>query len=166
MSATLHQLPVFVRARLSNLLRQVLNILDHHLESSVVEEDINLTHLLQRSLDDGLAVLHVGQVGGEEVALLSTLLNLLLRLLSVALFVGKVGNQAVGALHGEEDRGRAADTRVSSGDDGLLALELAGRLVELVTAIFGGDLVVDGLLALELGLDTWRGLTLGVDLPA
>jgi hypothetical protein len=93
------------------------------------------------------------------------LLDLLLGLLRILLLFLQVRNQHVGALHGEENGSAATDARVTAGDDGLAALELAGGLIELGSAIPGGNLIVEGL-RLEVGLTAREWLVLDLWLPA
>lgn len=134
-----------------------MDVVDHVLVGMVVDEDVDGSHLLHGSVDDFLAFFLLLEVDLDEVAGLTVLLDLLLGLLGILLLDLEVGNQAVGALHGEHDGNRTTDAGVASGDDGLLALQLASGLVELVAAVLGGNVLVDGIRALHIFLDT-RGL--------
>ena len=125
-----------------NLLGQVLDVLNHVLVCSVVDQDVDCSHLLKSGIDDLLAVLLFLEVDGNEMALATILLDLLLRLLSVLLFNVQVGNQAVCSFHGEQDSNGTADARITTSDDGLFALELAGSLVYLIAAIFSGEVLI------------------------
>lgn len=146
------------------VLLQVGNILDHVLVGSVVHKNVDVpTERLDSTVDNLLAVFAIRQVGGHQVALASIFLHALLGFLSIILFLREVDDEAVGTLHGEEDGYSPADATVSACDDGLLALELAGSLVELVAAIAGGDVLVLGS-ELELGLQTRLGDLLDRDL--
>jgi hypothetical protein len=150
-----------------HLLVKILDLGNHVLICVVVDKNVNCAHLLQRLVDNLLAVLAVLQVSCECVALGALLLNQLLGLLCILLLLGQVGNEAVGTLHGVKDGCCAANTRVTTSDDGLLALQLASSLVELLAAIGCGEVVVDGLgvelvlktgdlvLLLDLGLVAW-----------
>jgi hypothetical protein len=123
------------------ILIKVFDILDHHLIRMVVYQDVYATHLLDSLLNDLLAVLAVLQVGRVCVALLSLLLDQLDGLLRIVLLLGQVGDEAVGALHREEDGHGASNARVATCDDGLLALELACSLVEFAATVSGGEVV-------------------------
>jgi hypothetical protein len=138
------------------LLGEILDVLDHVLVGSVVDKDVDGTHLLQGSVDNLLAVLLLLEVDLEQVALAAVGLDLLLGLLSILLLDLEVSDQAVGAFHGKENSNGAANTGVTSGNDGLLALKLAGSLVKLEAAIFGREVLVDGFRALLLTLETGR----------
>ena len=89
----------------------------------------------------------------------------LLGILCVLLLFGEVGDEAVGALHGEENSDRAANTGVPTGDDGALALELASSLVLLSTSLGCGELIDLGE-RVELGLETGGLLMLNIRLEA
>lgn len=69
----------------------------------------------------------------------SVFLDLFLCFFGVGLFFGEVGDEAVGALHGEEHGGCAAYAAVAAGDHGFLVLEFGGGLVEFVAAVGRGD---------------------------
>lgn len=131
----------------------------------VVDQNVNATHLLDSLVDDLLTVLLRLQVNGESVAFLALLLDQLLCVLCVLFFFRQIRNEAVGSLHGEQNSDGAANTRVSSGDDSTLALELAGCLVLLCTALGGGKLINLGL-GVELGLETRYLLMLYIGLVA
>lgn len=137
----------------------------HHLVGVVVEQDVDSAELVHGLVDDLVAVLLLSQVGREEVALAAVFLDLLLGLLCVLLLVLQVRDQYIGTLHGEENGRAAADARVTSGDDSLAALELAGGLVELGSAIPGRNLIVERL-RLEIGLTARERLVLDLGLPA
>lgn len=131
--------------RRANLLAQLVYVALDHLVRGVVKEDVDAAHLLERLVDDLLAVVPARQVGGEKVALAAVRLHDALRLLRVLLLVGEVDDEGVGAFQGEQDGGGPADARVAARDDGLLALQLAGGLVLLVPAVVSGQRVVLGL---------------------
>lgn len=95
--------------------------------------------------DQKLAVLLPGQVRGEEVALCPSLLYELLGLLGILLLVRQVSDEGVGALQGKQNCSRASNARVTSSDESLLALQLAGSPVVLETTLVVGQLVIDGL---------------------
>jgi hypothetical protein len=146
-----------------HLLIQILDVFDHHLVSMVVDEDVNATHLLDSRLDDLLAVLALFQVGRVCVALLTLFLDKLHGLLCIVFLLRQVCNKAVGTLHGVEYGNRATDPAVAASDECLLALELAGGLVEFAASVSGGEVVnlwrwvhdclpAGHLLVLDLGL--------------
>lgn len=137
----------------------------HHLVGRVVEQDVDRAKLVHGLVNHLIAVLLLPEVGWEGVALAAVLLDLLLGLLRILLLFLQVRNQHVGALHGEENGSAATDARVTAGDDGLAALELAGGLIELGSAIPGGNLIVEGL-RLEVGLTAREWLVLDLWLPA
>jgi hypothetical protein len=85
--------------------------------------------------------------------------------LRVLLLAFQVGDQGVGSLHSEEDGCTATNARVTTSDDSLASLELAGRLVELGTTIPGGNMVVDGL-RVKVRLLAGERLVLDLGLPA
>lgn len=125
----------------------------------VVEENVQSSHCL-----DGLfyrldAVLLLGQVGGEEVALSTVSLDLLLGLLRILLFLGQVGDEGVGALHGEQHGRGSPDAAVSAGDDGFLAPQLSRGKIFGVAA-FGGRHHLGGGLRIEFMLGSGRILEL------
>lgn len=155
---------VGVEGELPLLLSEILDILDHVLVGSVVDKNVDGTHLLKGSIDNLLAVLLLLEIDLKQVALATVRLDLLLGNLCVLLLNLKVGDQAVGALHGVQDGNGATDTGVTSGDDGLLALELAGGLVLLETTIAVGEVLVDGIRTLHVTLKTRRLLVSDGDL--
>ena len=107
-------------------------------------EDIDLAKLGNVVLDE-LDVVGFGpEVKGDKVRGASRCLgrNVTLHVLCILLLAGQVGNGAVGTLDGEEDGDGSANTRVTSADDSLLALELARADVRLAV----GVQVIDGLL--------------------
>ena len=91
------------------LLRQIMDVIDHHLVSVIVEQNVNRPHLLQSLLLDFLAVVLIFEVCRVEVALAAMLLHEFFRLLCVLLLFWQVGDEAVCALHGEEHCGGTAD---------------------------------------------------------
>lgn len=127
-----------------------MDVFDHVLVCSVVDEDVDGAHLLQSGVDNLSAILLLLEVDLDEMAFGTVLLDLLLSLLSVLLLDLKVGNQAVGSFHGEHDGDGTANSRVSTGDDCLLAFELASSLVELVASIFGREVLILGGWALAI----------------
>jgi hypothetical protein len=146
------------------LLGEILDVLDHVLVGGVVDKNVDGPHLLESGIDDLLAVLLLLEVDLDQVALAAVCLNLLLGLLCVLLLDLEVSDQAVGALHGVEDGNSTTDAGVASGDDGLLALELAGGLVLLETTIAGGKVLVDSIGTLHVTLETRRLLVSDGDL--
>lgn len=152
------------KGELPLLLGKILDILDHVLVGGVVDKDVDGTHLLEGRVDDLLAVLLLLEIALDQVALAAVCLNLLLGLLCIGLLDLEVGDQAVGALHGVQDGNSTANAGVSSGDDGLHALELAGGLVLLETAITGGKVLVDSIRTLHVALKTRRLLVSDGDL--
>lgn len=131
----------------------------------IVEEDVNSSHLLQRLVYDLLALVSALEVRSVGVALLSVLLNMRLCLLCIFLLFRQVGDEHVRTLHGEQDGCCLTYSRVATSNQCFLALELAGGLVELVFAIFGGHLV-DGGLWVEFALEARYRLAAGGDLVA
>jgi hypothetical protein len=130
----------------------------------VVDKDVDGAHLVESRVDDLLAVLLLLEIALDQVALAAVCLNLLLGLLCVGLLDLEVGDQAVSALHGVQDGNSTTNTGVSSGDDGLHALELAGGLVLLETAVAGGKVLVDSIRTLHVALKTRRLLVSDGDL--
>jgi hypothetical protein len=84
-----------------DVLRKVVDVVDHHLVGVVVDENVNATHLLDCLVNDLLAVRPLFKVDCQSVALLSLLFNHLLGVLCVLLLLGEVGDEAVCALHSE-----------------------------------------------------------------
>lgn len=142
--------------KLPLLLGKVLDVLDHVLVGSVVDKDVDGTHLLEGGVDNLLAFFLLLEIDLEQVALAAVRLDLLLGLLRILLLDFEVGDQAVGALHGEENSNGTANTGVTSSDNSLLALKLAGSLVKLEAAIFGREVLVHRFRALLLALETRR----------
>jgi hypothetical protein len=79
------------------------------------------------------------------MTLLSSRLDELLGLLGILLLVRQIGNERVCAFQGEEQCGRTTDARVSTGNNGLLPLQLSGRLVLLKPVLVIGQLIIDSL---------------------
>lgn len=125
----------------------------HLLRSGIVDEDIDHAHRLEGLLGDRLTVRGRAEIHGQEMKFATFLLNLLLGLLGVRLLLLEVNDHALGSLHREQDCNGAADTGVASGDERLLALELAGGLVGLTAALTVGNLVARRL-RLHLALET------------
>ena len=152
--------------RLAGSLGQVGDVLPHHLIRGIVDEDIKAAQRRHSLIHNSLAVLLRGEVRGVEDAPAAVLLDQALGFLRVVFFRGQVGDEAVGALHGEQHGDGAPDSRVAARDDRLLARELAGRFVRLEAAVFGGDVFVDGLGPFHLALESWGGLVGDRDLVA
>lgn len=127
----------------------------------VVDDDVDGSHVGQGLVDEFLAYLLGPQIAGEQVAFAATLLDFLLGDLGIALFLGEVIDQAIGALHGIENGDGTTDTAVAAGDDGLLAFQLTGSFVGLVATILGGDVLTLGIGTLHVALKT--GLCLLLD---
>jgi hypothetical protein len=98
------------------------------------------------------------------MALATVCLDLLLGLLGVCLLDLEVGDQAVGALHGVQNGNGTTNAGVTSGDDGLHALELASGLVLLETPVTGREVLVDSIRTLHVALKTRRLLVSDRDL--
>jgi hypothetical protein len=158
------RMDVSSKSELPLLLGKILDILNHVLVGSVVDKNVDGTHLLKSGIDNFLAVLLLLEVALDQVALAAICLDLLLGLLCILLLDFEVGDQAVGALHGVQDGDGAADAGVASGDDGLHALELAGGLVLLETTVAGREVLVDGIGTLHVTLKTRRLLVSDGDL--
>ena len=166
---------VSVESVLPLLLRQIENAVHNHLVRMVVEQDVDAAHLAQRLVHNLLAVGLLLQIHSQQVDLAAVALDFLLRLLGVLLLLRQVRDQSLGALHGEEDGCRLADSTVSTCDDRLLAIELAGCLVDLVAAIFGGEsfgcwllrkvgFEAGSVLVADRGLVAWEFLSVDVSL--
>lgn len=143
------------------LLGELADAVGHVLVRGVVDENVDSAQVRDRLVDDLLACLLGPQVGRAEEALPPPFLHLPLRLLRVVLLFGQVVDQRVCAFHGVQDGDGAADAAVPAGDEGLLAFELAGGLVGLVAAVFGGHVFADGSWPFHLRLTA--GLLLVVD---
>jgi len=154
------------RVRREDVLRELSNAVNHVLVCGVIDQDVDRPHLVQSLLYQLLAILHLAHVSREKVAFPPVLLDRLLGLLSIFLLVWQICNDAVGTLHSVEDRNCPPDARVTTGDDGFFALELAGRFVGLVAAIFGGDFFVGGVGTFHVGLVGGLGHVLDGDLVA
>lgn len=155
---------VGVEGELPLLLGEILDVLDHVLVGGIVDKDVDGAHLLESGVDNLLAVLLLLEVDLEQVALAAVCLDLLLGDLCILLLDLEIGDQAVGTLHGVQDGNGATNTGVTSGDDGLLALELAGGLVLLETTIAVGEVLVDGVRTLHVTLKARRLLVSDGDL--
>ncbi len=94
----------------------------------VVDQNIELTQLADRLLNDLLAVGFVADVTGDGDAAAPLLLDLALGLLGVLLLI-EVGNRHIGAFLGEVNRHRAADPGVATGNQCDLTLELPAASV-------------------------------------
>lgn len=124
------------------LLGELVDVLLNHLIRSIIKKDVHAAHGIDCLIHRLLAVLPLAQVRGEQVALATVRLDQLLGLLGVLLLVGQIRDQGISTLLGEEYGRCAADARVAAGDDGALALELAGGLVLLVPALVIGKEVI------------------------
>ena len=132
---------------------KVLDVIDDHLVGGVVEEDVDLAAKgLDSLINQLLAVPPVAKIGRDQVALLTVGLDSPLGFLGILFLFGEIGDERVGSLHGKEDGGGAANTRVTSGDESLLALELASSTVLLALAVGGRNLIPQRLRVGHLGL--------------
>ena len=141
-----------------HVLADISNALLHRLRAVIQAQDVDSAHSLNSFLNYILASLMSPQIGRNQSDLAPFLTDELLSLESVFLFVGSIDDGGVGTLHGIEDGDCSADTAVTSGDEGLHARELAGRFVELVAAVSGGELVVDRIRTLHFVLFAWGRL--------
>lgn len=115
------------------LLWNVQYAFHHHLVCSIVHKNIDGAHGPQR-----LAIPLICEVCRHQVALSAILLDLLLRLLSIRLFLRQTGDEAVGTLYGEESGDRTPNAAVATSNQGLLSQELSRRFVDLVSAALAG----------------------------
>lgn len=113
----------------------------HHLESMVVEQDIDRTHILQRLVDSLLTRIRTPQISHVKVDLAAALLDHLLGEVGVFLLGFQVCDHDFCAFHGEQHSGSTADARIATRDKSFAALQLAGCLVCLRTAVVCWDLV-------------------------
>ena len=143
-----------------DVLCELTDAIDHVLVGGVVDDDVDGPHVGHGLVDELFACLLGPQITWEEVAFAAAFLNFLLGFLSVALFFGKVVDQAICAFHGIQNGDGTANTAIAAGDDGFLALELAGSLVDLVSTVFGGDIFTLRVGAFHLALNAGRRLLL------
>ena len=87
-----------------------------HLVGRVVDQDVELAQLRDRSLDQRPAVRFLGDVAGSQHGLPPRLAHDPGRLLGIGILV-QIGDEDVGALAGEGQRHRAADAAVTTGDE-------------------------------------------------
>ena len=111
------------------LFRYVQYTLLLHLICMVVEQYVDSTHLAQGLVNHFLAVFLSLEICGIEVTFLSLRFDIALRLLCVFFLVWQVGDKAVRAFHCKQDSCGLADTRVTTGDECLLAFQLLGCFV-------------------------------------
>lgn len=147
------------------LLTQLEDVVLDHLVGVVVEEDVDVTQLLQCRFDHLFACLLGLEVGFESVALSAVLLDQLDRVFCVLLLLWQVCDETVCTFHGEEHGSRASDTRITASDQGLLVLELAGCLIQLVPAL-GCRNVLDRRGWVHLALKSRHLLVLDIGLEA
>lgn len=83
------------------ILGEIGDVFRHHLVGVVVEEDVYGAHLLDRFVDDGLAVCFVFEIGGVGVAFAAVFLYESFGFLGVLFFFREVGDVAVCSFHGE-----------------------------------------------------------------
>ena len=126
------------------VLAQLGDAVDHVLIAGVVDEDVDRAHARDRFVDQFPAVARLRDVRRVQVDFPPVLFHLLLRLLRVRLFLRQVVDQTLRAFHRVQDRDRPSDPRVPPRDDRFFAFELAGRFVDLVAAVFGGDVLAFG----------------------
>jgi hypothetical protein len=106
---------------LSGLSKSTMNA---HLLRGVVDEYVHSAERLDVCINNFLAVVVRAKIARHDDCLRSSSLNGLRSVLCVGLLLGKVcDSDATSTLHGEHDRGRATDTRVSAGDKSSLALQ-------------------------------------------
>ena len=167
------RMDIGVERRQPLLLGQARDVVVPRLLHSVVQhQHVNPPHRPQHLVHHLPAGRLRPQVHGVQVTAGPCGLDARTRLLRVRLLRGQVRNEDVGALHGVEDGGGAADAGVAAGDEGLFARELAPRLVDLVAAVLGGDVLGFRLRALHavleagLGLEVRRGHVPGLELRA
>ena len=96
--------------------------MNHVLICRVVDENIDGTQFRHCLLDEFCAVLLLSEVRRELIAFPSVLFDQFLGFIGVLLFVGQIGDDAIGTFHGEENSNCTSDTRVSTCDDGFLPL--------------------------------------------
>lgn len=111
------------------LLAEFVDVHFHHLVRMVVEENVDGAQLAQSLVHNFLAVIFSLQVYWIEIALGTVFLYRALGLLRVLLLFWQVRNEAVGALHGEENCCGTTNSRISSGNQRFLAFQLAGGIV-------------------------------------
>ena len=104
------------------------------LTGSIVEQNVNGSHLLQGKVDDLLTVFHLCEIPGDEMALGTKLLDLLLGILRILLLIRQVDDGRVSPFSGKQDGGSSTNATVSSSDQCLLALELSSGLVRFSAA--------------------------------
>ncbi len=142
------------------VLGEIIDALLDFLGAVVQDQDVDGAHQLSCLLSNGLALLHLSQVGSNEVQFAALLLSKTLGLLSILLLLWQVNNGRLSTLHGIKDGGSTSNTRVSTSDQRLASCELAGSTVWHVASLWCWDHVVDGLLW-HLSLLSWDGLLVG-----
>jgi hypothetical protein len=95
---------------------------DGHLVGGVAHQHVDAAQLGDRLPDELLAVRLLPQVAGSGDAPASGLLHDADGLLGVVLLLGQVGDDQVRPLAGEGQRDGPPDPRVTTGDEGPLAL--------------------------------------------
>lgn len=151
---------------MKDVLGEFCDTVDHVLVGCIIHKNVDGAHLLKSLVDELLAVLLLPNVGGEQIAFPSMLFDELLGLLGICLLLGQVCNDAISSLHSVHDRYGSANAGVSSRDDGLFALELAGSFVGLISAVFRGNFRIHRIRALHVALLARLGLVLDGDLMA
>ena len=123
------------------LFRNIQDGILHHLESMVVEQNVDRTHILQRLVDRLLTRIRTPQISHVEVNFAAALFDHLLGEVGVLLLGFEVCDHDFCALHSEEHSGSATDARIATRDESFAALQLASCLVCLRTTVVGGYLV-------------------------
>lgn len=97
------------------------------LKGGIVDQDVELSERFDGPFDQFAAEVRIAHVAGHEHGFVPLGLDRLLGLFRVGLLFREVGQDDVGALAGEQHGHRAADPRVTAGDDGDEVFELVGR---------------------------------------
>ena len=95
-----------------------------HLVGRVADQDVDAAELVDRTLDQLLAVGLLAQSPGAVTAVRPASSTQLRGLLRVVLLLGQVGDHDVGALPGEGQRGGPPDAGVPAGDEARLPSSL------------------------------------------
>ena len=104
------------------------------LECRIVDQHVEASELLDRTLDDPLAVGRIAHVTGPQQAAASFLLHGAARGLGVGVFA-QIGDGDVGAFACKQDGDGATDAGIAAGDDGDLSFQLfAAEIVRRVMA--------------------------------
>ena len=116
-----HRVDIRLEGVVELLVGEVGEVLDVHLLTSVVHDEVETAERLDRVVDQISAVRRVAEIAGNREHLHAGVLRDGGDALRVLFLLGKIRHHHVGTLASERDHGGSPDARVGSGDERLAA---------------------------------------------